>query len=354
MVGDLGAKPAGSPPVYAALDLGTNNCRLLVAKPTSNSPTSNGFEVVDSFSRIIRLGEGVSETGRLSSAAMDRAISALEVCAHKMVINGVTRARLIATEACRQAANSEDFIAKVKHSTGLTIEIIDQKTEADLAVAGCASLIDKNSDYVLIFDIGGGSSELIWLDVKQIRSEQQEALSTNPWGNNQAIIAWDSFPVGVVTLAEKFGGKAVTQQSYDRMVGYVKGLLEGFAEQIEGKLRLSQGRTHYLGTSGTVTTLAGVHLKLDYYDRQKIDGIWMNIDEVGSISQQLINLTHEERSDIPSIGPERADLVLGGCAILRAMLEIWPTEKLRVADRGLREGILHRLMAEDGELEQNQ
>ncbi len=295
------------------------------------------------------MGEGVSETGVLCPNAIDRCLSALDVCASKLTVNGVSRARLVATQACRAAQNSDDFIAKVKNSTGLTLEIIDQQTEADLAVAGCVSLIDKNCDHVLIFDIGGGSSELIWLDANQLETAKQTSTTNgNTWGQSQAINAWESFPVGVVTLAEKFGGKTVTPESYQAMVSYVKDLLAEFARKIDQKIDLTTSKTHFLGTSGTVTTLAGVYLDLEHYDRQKIDGIWMDMTDVMKISQKLITLTHEQRAQIPSIGVERADLVLGGCAILTAMLELWPTEKLRVADRGLREGILAQLMTEDG------
>ncbi len=326
-------------PVYGALDLGTNNCRLLLARPNRQ-----GFQIVDAFSRIIRLGEGVSETNYLSNDAMARTIDALQVCSAKLAFHKVNRARLVATQACRAAGNSTHFLENVASKTGLNLEIICQETEAKLAVSGCVPLIDSNCDYALIFDIGGGSSELIWIDIQKIRNDP----SMNCINAEEAIVSWISLPVGVVTLAEKFGGKHVDKDVFAKMVAYVKILLDGFANHIDETTDINSSNIHYLGTSGTVTTLAGVHLSLESYDRQKIDGIWMHTDEVTNVSNRLMNLSFEERSAIPSIGRERADLVMGGCAILEAMLETWPTNQLRVADRGLREGILAKLMAEDG------
>lgn len=326
-------------PIYGALDLGTNNCRLLLARPNRQ-----GFQIVDAFSRIIRLGEGVSETNSLSKDAMARTIDALQVCSAKLAFHKVNRARLVATQACRAAGNSSQFLATVKKETGLNLEIICQETEAKLAVSGCVPLINNNCDYALIFDIGGGSSELIWIDIQKIQCDGDN----NYVHADEAIVSWISLPIGVVTLAEKFGGKHVDQAVFNGMVSYVKTLLKDFAKYIDETTNINQSNTHYLGTSGTVTTLAGVHLSLETYDRQKIDGIWMHTEEVSNVSKRLINLSFAERSAIPSIGKERADLVMGGCAILEAMLETWPTTQLRVADRGLREGILAKLMSEDG------
>ena len=335
----------GRPPVYGALDLGTNNCRLLLARPSRK-----GFQIVDAFSRIIRLGEGVSETGQLSKQAMDRTIDALQVCATKMNYNRVSRSHLVATQACRSANNSQEFIDKVKRKTGLELDVICQETEAKLAVSGCITLIDETCDYALIFDIGGGSSELIWLDVAKTSDKEGQSCIRS----KEAIVAWTSLPVGVVTLAEKFGGQQVSAQDFSSMIAYVKTLVADFAKDVATKIDLANAKLHFLGTSGTVTTIAGVHLSLDVYDRQQVDGLWMQSQDVEKISHYLRELDYEERASIACIGPERADLVLAGCAILQALLETWPTPKLRVADRGLREGILAQLMTEDGFLKPGQ
>lgn len=335
-------------PVYAALDLGTNNCRLLIARPSRR-----GFVVVDSFSRIIRLGEGLTQTGHLSDRAMKRTIDALRVCARKMMRYNVARARLVATQACRMADNGDAFIARVARETGLELEVLSQETEAQLAVAGCSTLLDRTCDMALVFDIGGGSSELVWLDLNRHQRSGKRADgamhgSPDQAAHNSGMLAWTSLPVGVVTLAERFNGHHVTSESFEAMVGDVLEMLREFEQTNQIGRRLGAGRVHFLGTSGTVTTVAGIKLQLARYDRQKVDGCWLHVDEVRSVTGQLLSKSYEERCAEPCIGRDRADLVLAGCAILEALLRLWPTERLRVADRGLREGILALLMAEDG------
>ena len=340
---DTGASArAPAPSIYGALDLGTNNCRLLVAKPSRR-----GFLVIDAFSRIIRLGEGVVSSGRLSPAAMNRTLEALKICAEKMSRRAVTRSRLIATEACRIAANSGEFIDAVQRQTGLNIEIVTQETEAKLAVSGCASLIDRSCDWALVFDIGGGSSELIWLDLARLGRPWRRTLNDR-LDVQSCIAAWTSLPIGVVNLAERHGGRDVTPQNYEAMVSDVMASIEGFEKKHRFGDRVAGKRAHFLGTSGTVTTISGIHLKLPVYERSRVDGCWLSARDVRSVSGDLIAMSYAERVAQPCIGHERADLVLAGCAILEALLRIWPCERLRVADRGLREGILTTLMAEDG------
>lgn len=315
---------------YAALDLGTNNCRLLVARPSGD-----GFRVVDAFSRIVRLGEGVSLSGRMSDAAMERAIGALAVCRAKMKNRGVTRARLIATEACRAAANGADFRARVADELGLALEVIDRETEASLAATGCTPLIDPQAEGVVLFDIGGGSSELVRLD-------RPQPVRRGP--PLPQIRGWISLPTGVVTLAERHGGIVVTRQSYEAMVSEVAELIAPFVREHGGALP----GIHMLGTSGTVTTVAGVHLNLRRYDRSRVDGCWMTAGEIDAVVERLLAMSYEERVASPCIGSERADLVLAGCAILEAIRRAFPCPRLRVADRGLREGMLVQMMREDG------
>ncbi len=339
------SRPNGSMPpdnsVYGALDLGTNNCRLLLARPSRR-----GFRVVDAFSRIIRLGEGLGQHGQLSEAAMLRTIDALKVCAGKLERHDVKRARFVATEACRVAGNGNEFISRVRERCGLDIEILSPEHEARLAVSGCASLIDPNVDYVLVFDIGGGSSEVICLDLTR-----EGARRRGPSGRlaaDEAIAAWTSLPVGVVSLAERFDGRSVTQQSFEAMVAAVTDMLRPFEARHDFKRKFAGRPVHLLGTSGTVTTIAGILLGLPRYDRNKVDGCWLKVPDVTSVTQSLLSKTYEQRIAEPCIGRDRADLVLAGCAILEAVLRMWPAERLRVADRGLREGILTSLMLEDG------
>jgi len=339
---DTGAPASLAPSIYGALDLGTNNCRLLIAKPSRR-----GFLVIDAFSRIIRLGEGVLSSGRLSEAAMKRTIEALKVCAEKMSRRAVTRSRLIATEACRIASNGGEFIERVRGETGLSIEIVGQETEAKLAVSGCASLIDRNCDWVLVFDIGGGSSELIWLDLARLGRPWHRTLHDRV-DVQTCIAAWTSLPIGVVNLAERHGGREVTPGSYEAMVKDVVAGLTSFETKRRFSKRIAGKRAHFLGTSGTVTTISGIHLKLPVYERARVDGCWLTARDVRVVSNDLIGMSYAERVAQPCIGQERADLVLAGCAILEALLRTWPCQRLRVADRGLREGILATLMAEDG------
>jgi exopolyphosphatase / guanosine-5'-triphosphate,3'-diphosphate pyrophosphatase len=316
--------------VYAALDLGTNNCRLLIA-----CPTEDGFRVVDSFSRIVRLGEGISATGCISEAAIERAIAALAVCRDKIRSRKAKRLRLIATEACRAASNAEDFRDRVAAETGIRLEVIDRETEAALAVLGCSPLVDPKGRGAILFDIGGGSTELV-----RIERDPSEPEAT------ARIKAWMSIPLGVVTLAEHFGGRDVTAQSYAAMTAEVASHVAPFAAQHSRDLT----GMHLLGTSGTVTTLAGIHLNLHRYDRRRVDGIWMSDAEISATVARLLGMSYHERAANHCISVERADLVLAGCAILDAIRNAFPLPRLRVADRGLREGMLVEMMREDGGL----
>jgi exopolyphosphatase/guanosine-5'-triphosphate,3'-diphosphate pyrophosphatase len=324
------ASPGQSSGVYAALDLGTNNCRLLIA-----CPTGDGFRVIDSFSRIIRLGEGISATGRISDAAIDRAIAALSICRDKIRTKNATRLRLIATEACRAADNAGSFREQVAAETGIRLEVIDRETEASLAVIGCSPLLDPRGRGAILFDIGGGSTELVRIE----RDPERH----NPMPR---IKAWMSIPLGVVTLAEHFGGRDVTPHSYALMVQQVAKYIAPFAAEHGGDLR----GMHMLGTSGTVTTLAGVHLNLVRYDRRRIDGVWLSDADVTATIARLLGMSYQQRAGNHCIGVERAGLVLAGCAILDAIRNAFPLPRLRVADRGLREGMLVEMMREDGAL----
>ncbi|MFO1049098.1 MAG: Ppx/GppA phosphatase family protein [Geminicoccaceae bacterium] len=308
----------------AALDLGTNNCRLLVAEPSEE-----GFRVVDSFSRIVRLGEGLAATGRLGEAAIQRTLAALKVCRRIMDRHRVVRVRCVATEACRRASNGQDFVRLARRVAGIDLEILGHEEEARLAMLGCLPLIDPEAERLLMLDIGGGSTEIMWIDRRDLP----------PGGEPGHTL---SMPLGVVTLSETFGGKE--GETYQDMVAHA-------AEQLAAAGRLP-GSLHghdrpglqMLGTSGTVTTLAAVHLGLRRYDRRKVDGMSLPFSVIHSVSRMLRELDEAGRAAHPCIGRDRADLVVAGCAILEAVHRCWPVERLRVADRGLREGILNALL----------
>ena len=318
---------------YGALDLGTNNCRLLIARPSAH-----GLTVVDAFSRIVRLGEGVSRTGQLSEDAMGRTIEALRVCSNKLKWHDVGQRRLIATEACRLATNGAAFIARVEDETGLKLEVIDRETEARLAASGAEPLIDPDASSAVIFDIGGGSTEVMWM--------QRE-------GAVFELKVWISLAAGVVTLSERHdGGREVSPESFSAMRAHVKELLSPFIVKVIGLFGADPVPSHLLGTSGTVTTIAGVHLGLRHYDRSKVDGCWLDNEGAGQVTARLLAMTYEERMANGCIGRERADLVLAGCAILEEIRNAFPAPRIRVADRGLREGILMQMIAADRMKEQ--
>jgi exopolyphosphatase / guanosine-5'-triphosphate,3'-diphosphate pyrophosphatase len=312
---------------YAALDLGTNNCRLLIAKAGGDD-----FTVVDAFSRVVRLGEGLTTTGKMSDEAMDRAVEALSVCAEKLKKRNVVLARSVATEACRQALNGVEFIERVKRETGIHLDIISPKEEARLAVMGCHALLDAGDGPAMIFDIGGGSTELVLVSTDGVVPE---------------ILDWVSVPWGVVSLTESERRDEETPdalaEAYDAMRDKVAASFADFA----GRLPKDGGDYRLLGTSGTVTTLASVYLKLQSYDRRAVDGLHLPTSAMRDISRELASRSIKRRAEFPTIGHERADLVVAGCAILEAIFDIWPGERLGVADRGIREGILRALMASD-------
>ena len=330
-------RPPGE--VFAALDLGTNNCRLLVA-----TPTARGFRIVDAYSRIVRLGEGLSQTGRLSEDAMARAISALRVCADKIQRRGVVRVRAIATQACRSAENGAAFLEQVAAETGLRLSIITPREEAQLSVAGCLNLLDREADAALVLDVGGGSTELSWIDLKAPGLDVEPRRMAH-W--RLPIKAWLSVPMGVVTLAERHPeGEAGDRAWFRRMVEDVKAEIEPFPHAAPMREAFDRGRAHLIGTSGAITSLAGLHLGLPRYERNQVDGLWMTRAECDAVASRLASMTPAERAAQPCIGPDRADLVLAGAAILQAVQELWPCERVRVADRGLREGLLLSLMSE--------
>ncbi len=320
------------PPAFAALDLGTNNCRMLVG-----APAGDGFRVLDSFSRIVRLGEGLHDTGRLSPVAMDRAITALQGCVQRLTRRPVRGVRAIATEACRQAVNGPEFIARARAETGLAIDIISTREEAELALESCAPLLRDGGRRALLFDIGGGSTEIAWVRL----------CSSGCAEDAPELIGYISLPVGVVTLAERFRATAQTEAGFDSMVEDVAARLHGFDAVHRIGQEIRQGGVRLVGTSGTVTTLAGIALALPRYSRPAVDGVVLSDREARDALADLQALGREGLAAHPCIGPERAEFVLPGCAIFAAIHRLWPASQIVVADRGLREGMLLRMMRAD-------
>lgn len=341
--GQSGSRSAGRkrrrrrnpPPVYGAIDLGTNNCRMLLAQKSGS-----GFQVVDAFSRVVRLGEGIATHGVLSDNAMDRAVEALKVCAEKIARQNVVKHRSIATQACRLADNGEAFLERVRSETGLQFDCITPEEEARLAVHGCVDLLDPEKDAALVIDIGGGSTELSWVDLAEWRRRGGPESGGRP-----PMKSWSSAPIGVVTLSERFPERPEERAAwYEEMKSYALQQLKTPRGARSMRSTFEEGRGHLVGTSGTVTSMAGVHLRLPRYDRSKVDGLWMSRDDALSACQRLRDLDVAGRAREPVIGADRAELVLAGCAIFEAVAERWPADRLRVGDRGLREGLLLNLM----------
>lgn len=318
---------SGRRSVFGALDLGTNNCRLLVA-----TPNTKGFRVIDAFSRIVRLGEGLASHGILGEAAIERTIEALKICAAKLGRRQVTRMRSVATEACRLAENRSEFVDRVRDETGIALDIISPAEESRLAVLGCRALFDPQAQCFLVFDIGGGSTEMTCV----------ERLSNN----DLRILDWLSLPIGVVRLSEEAGTGRRTSETFSDAAGLIRTELEKFRSGLGLSGQLEPARIQLIGSSGTVTTLASVALGLEQYDRSKVDGSSIESRKMRELARRICILSDDERAAMPCIGPDRADLLVPGCTVLEAILNAWPIDKVTIADRGIREGILRGLMSD--------
>src|ERR1019366_6745147 len=314
-------------PAFAALDLGTNNCRMLVA-----TPSGNGFRVVDSSSRIVRLGEGLHDSGALCPTAMDRAVTALRDCADRLARSRPRMVRAIATEACRRARNGAEFLDRVKRETGLDVEVISSREEAELALESCTPLLEVGGRRALLFDIGGGSTELAW---------------GRGGCGPPSLIGYASLPGGGGSPAARFGATAFTEEGFDAMVDDVTARLVAFEGVHCIGREIRDGGVRLLGTSGTVTTLASVVLNLERYRRALVDGIALSRQDADEALFSLRAMDRDALALHPCAGPERADFVMPGCAIYAAIASMWPAPDVVVADRGLREGMLLRMIRAD-------
>lgn len=316
-------------PVFAAIDLGTNNCRLLIARPNGKGQ-AQPFTVVDAFSRIVRLGEGLGQTGVLSEEAMDRTVAALNICAGKIRKQKAARVDAVATEACRQAANYNEFVERVARDTGIKLRLISGQEEAAIGLAGCASLLNNSSPRALVFDIGGGSTEVSWIDTTSERPR---------------VLASRSVPLGVVILAEKYGdGLELSEENFEAIVRSTRRAFKQFSKRHGIADAVERGEVQMVGTSGTITTVAGLHLNLSSYDRSRVDGMSLRVAEAQAVIRDLRARDNESRAMLGCIGRGRSDLVLPGCAVLDGLTKLWSVPTLSVADRGLREGMLLRMM----------
>lgn len=331
--GRRSTRSPGTTPLFGAVDLGTNNCRLLIAEAREN-----GFRPVDSHSQAVRLGAGLAREGLITDAAMARAFDALRAIRAKLKARGVGRVKCVATEACRAASNGKPFIEQVQREIGLSFKIISSKEEARLAVIGCHNLFDLKAEIALVIDIGGGSTELSWVEVEPLRKGGLSGMM-----KRVPLINWGSFPMGVVTLTEKHQHLPEPER-YAAMKDTALELLAGYKHGAQLRERMVASPCHLIGTSGTVTSLAAVHMGLDRYVRSAVDGQWLDCADVGTVTRRLSDMDLSERRQLPCVGGDRSELIVAGCAILDAVLEMWPASRIRVADRGLREGVLLSMM----------
>jgi exopolyphosphatase/guanosine-5'-triphosphate,3'-diphosphate pyrophosphatase len=335
--------------LYAALDLGTNSCRMLIA-----TPEAGRFRVVDAFAKSVRLGSGLERTGHLSRGAIGRTLAALEVCAEKLEHYSVKNVRLVATEACRRARNGNHFLARAARETGLRLEVIRPEEEARLAVISCAPLFSPQAEQVLVFDIGGGSTELVWLDLSGIAPERRAQaildlrMSGTPVPGAARIVDFISVPLGVATLHERYADVVVDSARFALMSWYFEERIASFRPYIEARLGDDPATFQMIGTSGTVTTVGAAHLGLRRYDRRKVDGMVLSACAIEEVIARFLRLGPEGRRNDIGLGRDRSELIMSGVAILQTLLRIWPTESMRVADRGLREGMLFAMMSAHG------
>ncbi len=345
--------------LYAALDLGTNSCRMLVAQPKGSQ-----FHVIDSFSRSVQLGRGLERHGTLSRASINRTVAAMKVCAQKLRSYDVKRMRLVATEACRRAGNGADFLNRISDVTGLELEIIHPEEEARLAVVSCAPLVSRFTEQLLVVDIGGGSTELVWLDLSQVRPQNRAmsimrlraggmdaARALSSAFPNVRVVDWISVPLGVATLKDQFADVAEDDARFALMSCHFEELLAEFSPYRTATSQNIRKDFQIIGTSGTVTTVAASHLGLRRYERSRIDGLRMTTQQIDKVIRSYLQMGPAGRRRDPRIGPDRQALILSGVAILQTLMRIWPTDRLSVADRGLREGLLYSMMSADGVLE---
>lgn len=314
---------------YAAIDLGTNSCRLVIATPTPSS-----FHIVETFSRITRLGEGIINNNELSHAAIRRTINTLKVCSGVLEEYApIVRARYVATAACRRAKNCKYFLELVKKETNLDIEIISSHEEARLAVVGCVPLLNRHIKRALVFDIGGGSTEV--------------SLARMTASGKTLIEGYVSLPYGVVTVSEAFPNHEMTDLAYDTIIERTHKILNEFENKYHISQAIANQEIQVLGTSGTVTVLGAVFLNLSYYNRSVVDGLAMSRQDAMRTINKIRRIGDEGRKKHACIGASKADLTLAGCAIIEGLLSFWDISEITIADRGIREGILLDMMHKD-------
>lgn len=296
--------------ISAAIDLGTNSARLLIA----TRGASGEMEILVLKRVITRLGGGFTRERGISPAACDRTLSALRDFSREMRKTGVSHTRAVATSAVRDAVNGREFVERVYAETGIRLDIIDGREEALLTLNGVVSGLGRSGDSI-VFDIGGGSTEYTL-------------------ARGKTPLFTRSLPLGVVRLTEGKG-------SLEAMDDKVRRELKALMMEVEGSGLGSfpEGAT-LIGTAGTPTTLAAMDLKLARYDHHKVHGHVLGISTVRELFETVCPLTAEERLHVPGIEKGREDLVVAGFLVTLRTMELFGFDRFTVSDAGLLEGLL--------------
>lgn len=298
----------------ATIDLGSNTVRLLVADVEG----PGRWRVVAEHQTVTRLGEGLAATGALGEVPMARTLAVVRDYVARGAALGATETRIVATSAVREAANGSVFAAAVERATGWRVRVVSGEDEARLTLLGVRHGVGPLAGPVVVFDIGGGSTEYILADGEQVR-------------------ATASLRLGVVPLAERYPFPERVDRS--RYAALLREVMRQLARELPAEI-LSARPAHLVGTAGTVTTLAALDLGLPRYDAGRVQGHRLSRAAIERLGARLGSLTVGERAALPCLEPGRADLIVPGVAIVMATLDCLGVDGLTVSDSGLREGIL--------------
>ena len=295
---------------FAAIDLGSTNCRLVIVDIIEDK-----YKIICSFSEILNLGRNLSFSNEFNDEIIEKTIEIFKIISQKLKYYNVLSYRCVATEACRQSINSDELVKRIHERTNIEIEIIPSKEEARLCLKSCLNHNVNLNDFNLVFDIGGGSTEIIIFD--SIYSNKD--------------FDFLSIPIGVINFSEK-----VSLFKTEKVLGQLEKQMMFFSK----KKKIHNEPISIIGSCGTVTTLCAIHLKLNYYQKSLVDNTLLEIEDLKQTCNFVKRLSSEEKEKHPCIGPQRINLLDNGILILEKILESWPVKRILVSDRGLREGII--------------
>lgn len=307
---------------FAAIDLGSRNCRTIVGCQSK----AGAFEYIETYSKSVSLADGVAASKKLSRKSMDRTIEALAFCSKVLSRYAGLTYLAVATDAMRRAENASVFIKRVKRELGLIISIITPQEEAYYAALGCIEVLSLETEIFVVFDIGGGSSEI--------------ALCRQKSDKDIELIDSLSIPYGVINLLES--KDHLTFSGYSNLVQKISDLSRDFLNQYATTLDFVNN-FQCIGTSGTTTTVAALNMNLRFYDREKINDSILQFSEILKTVHYVQSLSEDERKLHPYISQSNEDLVLGGLTILEGIVRGLPASTITVTDRGVRDGVVYAL-----------